>query len=130
MVWGLALTTIASADDTDDVKAAVQAIYEALNKGDANGFTKLILPGSSSFPRTGELLTETNTIEDFRSALQSLFDAGLKFNVQVHHLNVKIYGNNAIATYYTIGDWNRFASGTHGAEVYLHKPNIIYTTSI
>ena len=34
LVIGMFLTTTATADDEDDVKAAVQALYETLNKGE------------------------------------------------------------------------------------------------
>ena len=52
-IGGMVLTTTAAADDVDDVKAAVQALYETLNKGDADGYAKLVLPGESLFLAAG-----------------------------------------------------------------------------
>ena len=104
LVVGMFLTTTATADDEDDVKAAVQALYETLNKGDADGRMKLNLPETSGFARTGGLFNlDARTVEDRRNDLQARFDAGLKWEQQVHHLNAKVYGNAAITTYYTAG---------------------------
>ena len=104
MVGGLVLTNAAKADDVDDVKAAVQALYETLNKGDADGYAKLVLPGESLFLGGGGLLIRAAmTVEDIRNNLQALFDSGLKFEGQIHHLDAKVYGNAAVATYYYTG---------------------------
>jgi len=103
-IGGMDLMTTAAADDVDDVKAAVQALYETLNKGDADGYAKLVLPGESLFLAGGGLLIlGAITVEDNRNNLQALFDSGLKFEVQIHHLDAKVYGNAAVATYYLTG---------------------------
>jgi len=52
LVVGMFLTTVAMADDVDDVKAAVLEFYEQLNNENPS-FTEYFLPGGSSFPRTG-----------------------------------------------------------------------------
>ncbi len=39
LVVGMFLTTVAIADDADDVKAALQRYMTALNAGDANAWT-------------------------------------------------------------------------------------------
>ena len=112
-IGSIFLTTTATAGDVDDVKAAVQAFYEALNSSTVDDFTKFILPaGSGNFPRTGELLDPgAITVEDNRNNLQALFDSGLKFEVQIHHLDAKVYGNAAVATYYLTGRIT-YTSGT------------------
>ena len=111
-IGGMVLTTTAAADDVDDVKAAVQALYETLNKGDADGYAKLVLPGESLFLAAGGLLIRAAmTVEDIRNNLQALFDSGLKFEVQIHHLDAKVYGNAAVATYYMTGRIT-YTSGT------------------
>ncbi len=104
-IGSIFLTTTATAGDVDDVKAAVQAFYEALNSSTVDDFTKFILPaGSGNFPRTGELLDPgAITVEDIKNTMQANFDAGLKFELQIHHLDAKVYGNAAVATYYTTG---------------------------
>ena len=104
LVAGLFLTATTFADDGDDVKSAVQAFYGALNNGDAAVYAKFTIPGHTQFPRTGGLFTSrTNTTEELTKELQGMFDAGLKFDVQVRHLDVKNHGNTAVATYYTTG---------------------------
>ena len=104
LVAGIFLTVTVFADDVDDVKSAVQAFYEALNNGDAEVYFKFTIPEHTHFPRTGGLLTSsTNTSEERTKELQDMFDAGLNFDVQVHHLDVKNHGNMAVSTYYTTG---------------------------
>lgn len=111
-IGGMDLMTTAAADDVDDVKAAVQALYETLNKGDADGYAKLVLPGESLFLGGGGLLIRAAmTVEDIRNNMQALFDSGFKFEVQIHHLDAKVYGNAAVATYYFTGRIT-YTSGT------------------
>jgi len=99
LVVGMFLMPAAMADDVDDVKAAVLDFYEQLNNENPN-FTEYFLPGGSSFPRTGSLLQPSNSD---RNATQANFDAGLDFDVAVRHLDAKVYGDTAVATYYTTG---------------------------
>ncbi len=56
LVVGMFLTTVAIADDVDDVKAAVQRFYAALNAGDAGALMRLYAAGSTSFGAGGGLL--------------------------------------------------------------------------
>ncbi len=107
LVVGMFLTTVAMADDVDDVKAAVLEFYEQLNNENPS-FTRFFLPGGNSFPRTGSLLQPSN---NDRSAAQTNFDAGLDFDVAVRHLDAKVYGDAAVATYYTTGP-TKYADGS------------------
>lgn len=103
-IAGMVLATTAIADDVDDVKAAVQTLYETLNNGDADGYAKLLLPGESQFFGSGGLLTTgAMTVEGNRNNLRALFGAGLKVSVRIHHLDAKVYGKTAVATYYRTG---------------------------
>jgi len=95
------------ADDVDDVKAAVLEFYEQLNSENPD-FSSFYLPGGDSFPRTGSLLQPNNLN---RAAVRANFDNGLDFNVEVRHLEVKVHGNAAVATYYTTGS-TKYADGT------------------
>ena len=103
LVVGIFLTVTSFAADEDDVKTAVQKLYDALNNGDPAGYVNLVLPGYTHFPRSGGLLTGASTSEELRKTLQGMFEAGLVFNVRIHHLEVKNHGTTAIATYYTTG---------------------------
>ncbi len=107
LVVGMFLTTVAVADDADDVKAAVLQFYEQLNNENPS-FTRFFLAGGNTFPRTGSLIQPSN---NNRSAAQANFDAGLDFDVAVRHLDAKVYGDAAVATYYTAGT-TKYADGS------------------
>ncbi len=98
-VVGMFLMPGALADDVDDVKAAVLEFYEQLNNENPS-FTGFYLPGGDAFPRTGSLLQPSASV---RSAAQANFNAGIDFDVAVRHLDAKVYGDAAVATYYTTG---------------------------
>jgi ketosteroid isomerase-like protein len=87
-----------------EVKAATEAFYEALNRADAATAARYLLPGGDSFPRSGRKLDpEATTAEQSRQNLQALFDGGLRFRVSIRELQVKPYGDTAVATFYTAG---------------------------
>ncbi len=101
LVIGMFLTTGAMADDVDDVKAAVQKYITALNTGDVNAYVQSRTPESSAFG-AGGLLQRFHSVEEQRNRFQGLVDSGLEFNVQIRHLEVKVYGNAAIVTGYSV----------------------------
>ncbi len=103
LVVGMFLTTVAIADDVDDVKAAMQRSQVAGNTGDANTEAQILLEGFTSFGFAGGLL-ERFDLEEARKNRQAAFDAGLKFNLQDRHIDVSLYGNStAVATSYRVG---------------------------
>ncbi len=105
LVVGMFLTTVAIADDVDDVKAAMQRSQVAGNTGDANTEARILLEGVTSFGFAGGLL-ERFDLEEARKNRQAAFDAGLKFNLQDRHVEVRVYGNTAVATSYRVGTIN------------------------
>ncbi len=101
LVVGMFLTTVAMADDVEDVKAAMQRSQVAANSGDAG--TQILLEGFTSVGFAGGLL-ERFDLEERRKNRQAAFDAGLKFNLQDRHIDVRVYGNStAVATSYRVG---------------------------
>ncbi len=121
LVVGVFLTTVAIADDVDDVKAAIQRRQVAANSGDAFAGTQILIEGVTSFGPTGGLL-ERFDLEERRKDRQASFDAGLKFNLQDRHIEVRVYGNStAVATSYRVGTITR-PDGTTG------QPNNRVTT--
>ncbi len=101
LVVGMFLTTVAIADDVDDVKAAMQRSQVAANSGDAG--TQILLEGFTTFGFAGGLLERVD-LEEARKDRQASFDAGLKFNLQDRHIDVRVYGNStAVATSYRVG---------------------------
>ena len=100
-VWvvGVFVTNVDTADDADDVKAAMWAVIAALNEGDVEAYGKHLLPETTGFFADGGLLTEPWRGKQ----LQAAFDAGLKFDIQLQHIDVKVYDNTAILTGYESG---------------------------
>jgi len=114
LVVGMFLTTVAIADDADDVKAAVQRFYAALNAGDAGALTELYAAGTTRFGTGGALLETFDSLEEKRKNQQAAFDAGPKYNLQARHIDVRVYGNStAVATSYGVGRLT-FPDGTTG----------------
>ncbi len=114
LVVGMFLTTVAMADDVDDVKAAVLRHYVALNAGDANPLIQLQAAGYSTFGPGGTLLEQSDSLEERRKTRQAEFDAGLKYNLQARHIDVRVYGNStAVTTHYGVGRIT-FPDGTTG----------------
>ena len=107
---GTSLTNISYANDEDDVKEAVMAMYSALNDGDVAALNTLIGEELSAFSAGGGLLTvSSGPIENLP-----------EYNFQIQHLEVKVYGNAAVATYYRTGTGEAL-SGTHRVTMVLNK---------
>ena len=114
LVVGMFATTVAMADDVDDVKAAVLGHYAALNAGDANALIQLQAAGYTTFGPGGALLEQSDSLEERRKTRQAEFDAGLKYNLQARHIDVRVYGNStAVTTHYGVGRIT-FPDGTTG----------------
>ncbi len=103
LVMGMFLTPAALADDADDVKAEMERYFAALNAGDANAYIQHFMPETSAFVGPG-LLSNARSLEEQRSSFQASLDGGLKRNLQLRHLQVKVYGNTAVATSYVVGN--------------------------
>jgi len=103
-VVGMFLTTVALADDVDDVKAAMLDHLAARNAGDADTFVQLHSPNRTIFGSDGQLLRTSPSLEEERNNIQAEVDAGVKRNVQLRHFEVKVYGNlTAVVTGYNVG---------------------------
>ena len=73
LVIGMFLTTVAMADDVDDVKAAVQKYITALNTGDVNAYVQSRMPESSAFGvGNGGLVQKFYSLEEQRNRFQGL----------------------------------------------------------
>ena len=95
--------TVAMADDVDDVKVAVLGYSAAISAGDANSQTRYHMPEYTSFGPGGGLLEREYSLEEQRNRFQPAYDAGQRLNLQVRHLEVRVYGNAAIVTSYVVG---------------------------
>ncbi len=101
-VVGMFLMTVAMADDVDDVKAAVQGHFAALNAGDVNAYIQYYANQGSVFAGGG-LLGRVHSLEERRNGFQAGVDAGERRDLQLQHIEVKIYGNAAVVTGYLTG---------------------------
>ena len=105
-VIGMFATAVAMADDVDDVKAVDLSVHAALNAGNANAVVQHYLPERTIFGGGG-LLRRFHSLEEQRTDIQARFDAGIKYNRQVRHLEVTVYGNTAVTTGYVGGTVTR-----------------------
>ena len=103
LVVGMFLMPVAMADDADDVKAAEDSYYAALNAGDANAWIQLHAVGNTRFSTDNGLLQRSDSLEEQRKNQQAGVDAGVKLNVQSRHVQVSLYGNTAVSTRYGVG---------------------------
>jgi hypothetical protein len=100
---GLALSSAQGTGDEAVIIAATHAHFAALNAGNLAEHLAHHLPGNSAFASGGSLLDEFSTPEDERVPLQADLDRGVRFNLQLRHLQVKVYGNAAVVTGYVVG---------------------------
>ena len=103
LVIGMFATTVAMADDSDDVRAALQRYTSALTAGDASALMQLHAAENTSFGAGGGLLETFDSPEERRSSFQALRDSGFKLNVQLRHVEVSVYGDTAVTTSYAVG---------------------------
>ena len=103
LVVGMFATTVAMADDVDDVRAAMQRHYAALNSGDVAAWAQYHVAGNTTFSPGGQLLERSDSLEEQRKNRQAAVDAGLKYNLQSRHLEISVYGDTAVTTSYAVG---------------------------
>ncbi len=102
LVVGMCLTTVALADDVDDVKAAFLDFYASLRSGDVDGYIQhFSASGATAFETDGGLLS-ASTLEELRRDRQAAADAGNNPNLQLRNLEVRVYGNTAVLTGYRV----------------------------
>ena len=102
LVIGMFATAVAIADDADDIKALDLSVHAAFNAGNANAVVQHYLPERTTLTGGG-LLRRFDSLEEQRTDIQARFDAGIKYNRQVRHLEVRVYGNTAVTTGYVVG---------------------------
>ncbi len=97
----------------EEVEQVVQTWYQSLRDGDAATYASLWVSGdyqyADNFNRDGTLRGTPAPVTD--AFLQAFFDAGGSYQLSVRNLDVAVYGNAAVATFYTVGPSN-FPDGT------------------
>ena len=109
-VVGMFATAVAMADDVDDVRAAVQSYFAAINSGNAAAVVRYRIPEYSVFVGGG-LIDRSSSIAQQRADFQALTDTGREVDLRIQHLEVRIYGNTAVFTGYVTGT-NTLLDGT------------------
>ncbi len=102
LVVGMLATTIAMADDSDDVKAAFLNLFTTLRAHDSQSMAQNYMPDYTNFGRGGGLLIRTATPEEMGKARQAVFDS-INITLQPRNVEVQVYGNTAVVTAYLIG---------------------------
>ena len=101
---GLLLSTGVQAGDVEDIIALEQGHYLARNNGDVDTWVQYHLPERDGFGPGGGLLSQgTSAEEEEKKSLKAQFDAGMKYNHRLIHVEVKIFGDTAITTGYVVG---------------------------
>ena len=103
LVVGLFLTNVSFAGDVEDIKKSTMEHFATQNAGDAKAHIAHHMPYLTAFGGGGSLLNVRHTREEQVKRLQATFDAGTKFNLEIRHLDVKVYGKAAVVTGYVIG---------------------------
>jgi len=94
--------TIARAGDVADVRAAEIAFNAAQNAGNIDAMFGLSLPDRTVFGPGGGRLVAGWT-EESKKRRQAEFDAGRKIDYRIEELEVRVFGNTAVTTFYRIG---------------------------
>ena len=79
-----------------EVKAAVMDLVGGYNSSNVDQIERRLAPQQNRFRGEGGFLTSFVDASELRQA----FKAGFKVNMQVHNLEVAVYGNSAIATFF------------------------------
>jgi len=121
LMVGILHINLAYADDAADLKTAVLAVDAAYSSGDVEAILKYMHPEHSRFAADGGLI---NPIGFAEAGLKAYFEAGNKLNIQGRHMDVKIYGNTGVVTYYTViettlPDGNTTQATTRETEVWV-----------
>ncbi len=104
IVAGIILSTNAIAGDKENIIKISQKHFATLTSGDANAHIAHHLSGHTTFSGDGELLMTNTSLEKEEQDLQADFDAGMKLDFELRHINVQIYGNTAVVTGYIVGN--------------------------
>jgi ketosteroid isomerase-like protein len=98
----ISLPATARADDVADVKATELAFNAAQNDGDTDGMFKYLQPERTIFGPSGGRLYEGWSAGS-KERRQTAFDAGRKIDLRIENLQVRVYGDTAVSTFYRMG---------------------------
>ena len=102
-VVGMFLTTVTLAEDVDDVKAAEVDFRAKESAGNVDGYFAYKAPTYSIFPPTSGLIAGGQSKE----RAYARFDPTAERDMQIRNIDVQIYGNTAVSTYYLVSTTQR-----------------------
>ena len=103
LVVGMFLTTVAVADDVDDVKAVVREHFATLNAGDQVAHMQQHhMHAYNRFSLNG-LRQHFDSVEEQKQQIKTVFEQGSKYNLRLTDVEVKIYGDSALLSAYLVG---------------------------
>lgn len=95
------------AQEAEAVRAAVEASIQALNRQDAEAYADLMHAGFDEFlPGLPDLLSF------HPNGLKKSFSEGLRFDIALEGLRIRVFGETALATGFELGRV-RYPDGTH-----------------
>ncbi len=103
LVVGMFLTTVAIADDADDVEAVVREHFATLNAGDQDAHMQQHhIPAYNRF-LIGGLRQHFDSVEEQKQQIRNTFELGSKYNLGLRDVEVNIYGDSAVLSCYVVG---------------------------
>jgi len=103
-VVGMFLTTVAVADDADDVKAVALEHFATLNAGNMDAHLQQHhVPQFNRFVRNG-LRVHFSSLEEQKNQIQTVYKNGSKYNLRLRDIEVNVYGNTAVVISYLTGN--------------------------
>ncbi len=105
---GLLGSSLALADDADDVRATIERHYAAIHANDMESLLSQHLDDFTMFFSDGDVLFESDWSE-VSERMGATVDLGTP-NVRMSNFNAQIYGKVAVATFYLVG------TNTHGGK--------------
>ena len=103
LLGSMFMMPVVVADDIEDIKALEQGHYAARNNGDVETWSSYHTAERDSFGPGGGLLSQPTSLEDERKSLEAQLAAGVQYNHQLRHIQVRVYGNVAVSTSYVVG---------------------------
>ncbi len=103
LVVGMFLTTVAMADDADDVEAVVREHFTTLNSGDQDAhLQRHHIPAYNRFT-VGGLRWHFDSVEEQKQQIRNTFEQGSQYNLSLRDVEVSIHGDSAVVSCYVVG---------------------------
>ncbi len=96
---GCALVPQAAAGQDADVRRALEETVRAWTEARVNDYVQQFDPQVRGFDLDGALMSEGIS----RQAIQARYDAGFKVNMELRHVDVRVFGNTAVLVGYMVG---------------------------